>query len=98
MRNTYFKSGDHNAICDRCGFKFKASELQKTWDGFYVCKEDFEVRHIADFIKAPKPASPLPWIRPEPTDGDASPTYISESTGIQETDIPEVTPGNAGEL
>ena len=29
--------GDWNAICDRCGFKFKASELKKTWDNLYVC-------------------------------------------------------------
>ena len=68
MKINYFKSGDYNAICDRCGFKFKASELKKTWDGFMVCSADFEPRHIADFIKGPRASVPLPWTRPEATD------------------------------
>lgn len=62
----YYKHGDHNAICDSCGFKFKASELRKTWDGRMVCADDFEERHPQDTIR-PRPESrKLPWTRPEP--------------------------------
>lgn len=64
MRN-YYKSGDWNAICDRCGFKFKASQLQEDWQGFRVCKDDFEMRHPQDFIRARIDKIYVPWVRPE---------------------------------
>jgi len=63
-----YKSGDWNAICDTCGVKFKASQLRKRWDGFMVCKADWNVRHPSDFIKSPPPEKPIAWSRPEPTD------------------------------
>ena len=36
-RADYYKHGDANAICDRCGFKFKHSELTREWTGLLVC-------------------------------------------------------------
>lgn len=98
MSSNYFKLGDYSAICDMCGFSFKASQLKKTWNGFWVCEKDYEPRHILDFIKVPKPTAPLPFTRPEPADTFVSVTYISESTGVQEQTIPEVTPGMGGLL
>jgi hypothetical protein len=98
MSQNYFKSGEWNAICDSCGRKFKASQLKRRWDGFMVCEEDYEARHIADFIRAPKGERPIPWSRPEGTDVSVGPTYISESSGTQDTTIPTVTPGNEGAL
>ena len=91
LKNTYFESGQANAICDRCGFKFKTGELKKTWDGLWVCADDWESRHIADFLRPPAPIKPLPFTRPEPSDTFVGPTYISESTGVQETDMPATT-------
>ena len=44
-----YKHGTYNAICDVCGFKHKAVDMQMRWDGLFVCKEDFELRHILDF-------------------------------------------------
>jgi hypothetical protein len=44
MRN-WLKWGDYNAICDSCGRKFKASMLQKRWDGLLVCQDDWEIKH-----------------------------------------------------
>ena len=86
MENTYYKPGTWSAICDRCGVKFKSDQLRKTWDGFLVCKADYETRHVADFIKAPKPIPALPWTRPEvTTDTYCGPTYIDESIGAQDT-------------
>lgn len=58
-------SYDHNAICDVCGFKLKASELRRRWDGRMVCKHDYETRHIADFYQTRNDAHLLPFTRPD---------------------------------
>jgi len=96
MKHNYFIPGEWNAICDSCGRKFKASQLQKRWDGFMVCSEDWEPRHIADFIKAPNPEKAIPWSRPESADREIVVPYVND--GTQDTTIPVVTPGNAGGL
>lgn len=61
----YFKSSDWSAICDRCGFKFKASELKLDWQGFRVCEDDFEYRHPQDFLKPKTDKIFVPWARPD---------------------------------
>lgn len=68
MRNTRWISGDWNAICDVCGFKFKASELIERWDGYKVCHKDWEIRHPQELIRPIPDQKPLPWTRPESTD------------------------------
>ncbi len=68
MAMNEYKSGEWNAICATCGLKFKSSKLRKRWDGFWVCKDDWNVRHPLDFIKSPPPEKPIPWSQPEPTD------------------------------
>ncbi len=62
---SYYKKGDWNAVCDVCGFEFKSSALKKRWDGFMVCKEDFETRHPSDFIRTRPERSAIPWSRPD---------------------------------
>jgi hypothetical protein len=47
----YYKHGDRNAICDRCGFKYKLSSLRKTWDGLLVCSKDWESEHPQNRIR-----------------------------------------------
>ena len=64
----YLKRGDWNAICDRCGEKYKASELRKTWDNLYVCDKDWELRHPQDFLKSRRDDQAVAWVRPEGTD------------------------------
>lgn len=61
-------SYDYNAICDVCGFKLKASELRRRWDGRMVCKEDYETRHILDFYQTRNDAHLLPFTRPDKDD------------------------------
>lgn len=63
--SNYYKPGDWNAICDRCGFKFKASELREEWTGLRVCEADFELRHPQDFIKVTPDRISVPWVRME---------------------------------
>lgn len=64
--NDQFILGDHNAICDVCGFKCKRSQMKKRWDGAIVCKADFETRHPQDLIKARPERQGVKDARPEP--------------------------------
>ena len=52
MAWTTYKHGDHLMICDYSGFKFHASEMRKTWDGYWVHKRFWEPRHPQDFVRA----------------------------------------------
>ena len=65
MRN-HLVLGNYNALCDSCGRKFKALDLQKRWDGLMVCKEDYELRHEQDFLRVQKEKISVPWSRPYP--------------------------------
>lgn len=56
---------DYNALCDVCGFKFKASQLIKRWDGLMVCEDDWEPRNILDFYRTRSDAHQLAFTRPE---------------------------------
>ena len=50
-RSPGYISGSHWFTCDSCGFQFRESEGMETWDGFWVCDDDFEVRHPQDFLR-----------------------------------------------
>ena len=71
----YAQLGTWNAICCVCGFKYKASELVKRWDGVYVCRKDWEPRHPQELIKIPKenPAPRFPTLSPTDTYRNAAP-------------------------
>ena len=60
--------GDWNSICDRCGFKLKASELQREWNGLMVCERCFEPRHPLDFVEGIPDDQSVAWTRPEQDD------------------------------
>ena len=80
MSNTYYKKGQWSAICDRCGFEFKSSQLKKTWDGLMVCKNDYEVRHPQDFIRGVAEHQAVPWSRPETSDLDLNGNPVTPDT------------------
>jgi hypothetical protein len=63
--STVSKSYQYNGVCDVCGFKKKSYELRKRWDGFMVCEEDWEPRHVLDFYKTRNDTHQLPWTRPD---------------------------------
>lgn len=67
MRNYYVK-GDWNALCQRCGFKYKASQLRLEWTNLYVCPHCWETRHPQDFVRGREDDQTVPWSSPEPTD------------------------------
>lgn len=58
-----FVSGDWNVVCDVCGFKTKASRIKKRWDNLMVCPDDFEERHIQDFLRVKPDKITVPFIR-----------------------------------
>jgi hypothetical protein len=63
MHTRATKSYEYNAICDICGFKYKASELKKRWDGYMVCDKDWETRNILDFYRTANDTHTLPFTR-----------------------------------
>lgn len=48
----FFRLGDWNRICDRTGFKIKASQTRKEWNNQIVRKESWEPRHPQDLIRS----------------------------------------------
>lgn len=67
-----YRKGDWLGICDRCGFKYKASQLARTWDNLYVCRECWEPRHVQDFLRGIPDDQSVPWTRPEGPDTSAT--------------------------
>ena len=52
MRSTYAVLGDHNVICDRTGFKLKASGCRLQWDNEFVRGQSWEQRQPMDLIRS----------------------------------------------
>ena len=81
--------GDWNVLCDSCGRKFKASQVQKRWDGLMVCKEDWEMRHPQDFLRVQKERIAVPFSRPYPAQDTFIPWNYTEkptdALGLVET-------------
>lgn len=73
-----YRPGKWKAICDSCGFEFFNDELRDRWDGFKVCKADWEPRHPQEFLRN-VPESTIPWSRPEPADIFIGPSYGVDS-------------------
>lgn len=72
-----YRHGDHNAICDSCGFKFKFSQLRKRWDGLYVCSKDWEPRHPQEMVRGIPDRQAVPVSRPEKSNTFLSTNEVS---------------------
>ncbi len=70
---TYIRGGFYR-LCEVCGFRYRASETSKRWDGLFVCWEDFETRHPQDFVRGRVDRQNVPNPRPEPPDVFIGPT------------------------
>lgn len=62
----YYKEGDFNAGCFKCGRKFKASELKRHWQGYWVCEEHWEARHDQDFVRNVSDTMTPAWVQATP--------------------------------
>ena len=79
----YLRHGTWNGICDRCGSKFKFSDLKLEWDGLYVCTANgcWEPRQPQDYVKGVMDDMSVPVSRP-----DQPPVYIQDEI-VTETPI-----------
>ena len=66
-RADYLVLGDWNVVCFQCGFKAKASQMEKNWQGFYVHPEHNEPRQTQDFVRGVPDNQIPPWVQPMPT-------------------------------
>lgn len=62
----YYKPGDWNIRCDRCGKKMKGSEARETWNHLFVCGPCWEPRHPQDFVRARTENPTPPFVRCPP--------------------------------
>jgi len=76
----YLSLGDWNALCDVCGFKFKASMLKFRWDNLYTCPRCWEERHPQDFIRGVQDIQTPPWVRPDPGADNQNWNYVPGCT------------------
>ena len=60
-----YDKGNWKAICDVCGRLYKATMLQKRWDGLMCCDDDWEIRQPQDFVKGQADHQIAPWLRDE---------------------------------
>lgn len=66
MKKNYYIPHEWNTVCDVCSKKIKASESRLRWDGFLVCRDDYEIRHEQDFVKSKQDQITVPYTRPVP--------------------------------
>lgn len=79
-RADYLELGSWNAVCYFCGFKHKAADLRRHWQGFYVCERCWEPRQTQDFVRAVPENMTPPWAQPRPAATYAA-SYRVTSTG-----------------
>lgn len=82
MKNNYLVMGQWNIICDVCGVKFKSGQVQKRWDGFLVCKDDWEPRHPMDFFRMPDEKIGVYETRPQAQDQFINVIYGDQNSQI----------------
>ena len=75
MSKNYYVSGEHNFICDSCGYKKKSSEARERWDGFLVCHACWEPRQPQDFVETKEDKITTEWARKEQPDNFISVPY-----------------------
>lgn len=73
-----YKHGDFNRICDRTGFKHKASDTRMQWDGLIVHKDEWEERHPQDFVRAKADDQSVHHPRPETAPVFLNPNDVTE--------------------
>lgn len=65
-RADYLLLGDWNVQCYQCGFKMKASQAVRNWQGYYVHPEHNEPRQPQDFVRGVPDNQFPPWVQPWP--------------------------------
>ena len=97
----HYIPGDNWLIDDRTGFKIRARDARKEWNGLVVHQRNFEERHPQDFVKGipedqsveePRDRSPESYIGPIyiPITGDTLPggnvITVEHTSGVADGD------------
>lgn len=70
--------GTYRAICDVCGFEYKAKDMRLRWDGAFVCSKDFEPRHPQDFLRGRVDRQSVPIARPDSENFEQTPVTADD--------------------
>ena len=92
----YFKLRRWNAICDRCGFKFKNNELMLEWTGLRVCKDCWDPYPPQLRVRAKIDKQTVPWSRPDTETKNKTQSEVNDAytyTGSTSTVNPDLTIG-----
>lgn len=68
-----YAHGKWSVICERCGFKYKNTQLRREWTGVMTCSgagtnNCWEPRHPQDSVRGRADRQTPPWTSPEPED------------------------------
>lgn len=74
----FYRPGDYYIMCQMSGFKIRASDARKMWDGRMVHKDFWELRHPQDFVRGVKDRIAPPEPRAEPGNDFLSTNAVSE--------------------
>lgn len=66
MPQSSYKPGSFWRICDRTGFRTRAEDTRKEWNGLIVRGTVFEMRHPQDFVRSGHDDQTVPEARSEP--------------------------------
>jgi hypothetical protein len=64
----YYKRGEWNQFCHRCGKKVKSSKIKQEWTGLLVCTDCFDIRQPQDYVEGVIDDMAAPWSTSEPVD------------------------------
>lgn len=91
---------DYWMICDRCGSRYRNSDMAEEWTGLWVCKRGcFETRHpqdfvtgVADDVSVPNASPDVPQTMGQTTLADS---YVSGDTIVHLTSSDGLAEGDA---
>lgn len=92
QQTDHFIKGSWNVECDRCGFKYKAHQLQKEWTGLMTCKGGgtngcWEPRQPQDFVRGVEDNQSPPWVRPSSPDVFTFGEWLADVDGSRVYDV-----------
>ena len=68
MSREYYDPNNVWKICDRCGFKYRNSEMRREWTGLQVCEQCWEPKHPQLSVRAIPEKIAVKNARPRQTD------------------------------
>lgn len=62
---------DYFMICDRCGARYRRSQMREEWTGLWVCTRGcWEKQHPQDFVEGIEDIQTVPVSRPDVDDNN----------------------------